>query len=196
MKASSSSFMRRAKAVAFASFTLGFVGMGAWSCVGEGELETAVCADKTIFIQNVSPYLERRCGMLDCHGQPKRNLRIYGQLGLRHPFDYDPNMPGSGLLVPVSNIPGGAGTTDREKDLNFAAVCNLEPELMEDAVKTLGASAEKLLLVTKARGAERHKGGKVVNENDEGDKCILDWLKFRDAVTVGNSCTAAVERLK
>lgn len=185
MKTSASSFVRRMKTIAFASFALVFVGMGAWSCVGEGEVEMVPCPDKDVFIQNVSPYLERRCGMLDCHGQPKRNFRLYGQLGLRHPND------------PLGkNVAGGAATTQTELDSNFAAVCNLEPEAMQDVLETFGASAEKLLLVTKARGSERHKGGKVVNENDEGDRCILNWLKRRGEMVVAPDCTAAVEKLK
>jgi hypothetical protein len=176
------SITRRVKAFVFASFALALTGMGAWSCVGEGELEATPCPNKDVFINNVSPYLERRCGMLDCHGQPTRWLRIYGQLGLRHPDEM--------------NVAGGAATTALELESNFAAVCNLDPEAMQEVVEKLGAPADKLLLVQKARGLERHKGGKVVNLQDEGDRCILDWLKFRDDATVGASCAAAVERLK
>lgn len=173
---------RRIKALALASCTLVLMGVGAWSCVGEGELEGAACPNHDVFVQHVSPYLERRCGMLDCHGQPTRPMRLYGQLGLRHPEE--------------NNVAGGAATTPLELESNFAAVCNLDPEAMQEVVEKLGAPADKLLLVNKARGLERHKGGKVVNEQDEGDKCILDWLKFRDATVVGPSCAAAVERLK
>lgn len=187
MKASGSVFVRRVKAIAAASFALVFVGMGAWSCVGEGGVELAPCPDKDVFTKHVSPYLERRCGMLDCHGQPKRNLRIYGKLGLRHPNEPD------GM---TKNVSGGAATTQAELDANFAAICNLEPELMQDVFEKFGASAEKLLLVTKARGLERHKGGKVVNAQDEGDRCIVDWLKRRGEMVVEPSCTAAVEQLK
>jgi hypothetical protein len=186
MKASASSFVRRVKTLAFASFALVFVGMGAWSCVGEGEEEMVPCPDKDVFTLHVSPYIERRCGMLDCHGTPMRNMRIYGQLGLRHPNEPDGK----------KNVAGGAATTQTELDANFAAVCNLEPEAMQGVLETFGASAEKLLLVTKARGAERHKGGTVVNENDEGDRCILNWLKRRGEMVVAPDCAAAVDRLK
>lgn len=181
--------MRRVKAVVFGSFALVLVGMGAWSCVGEGEFESVPCPNKDVFTKNVSPYLERRCGTLDCHGQPTRSLRLYGQLGLRLPPD--PTNP-----APVKNVSGGAATTQEELDANFGSVCNLDPEAMQDVVEKLGSPADKLLLVQKARGLERHKGGKVVNLQDEGDRCILDWLKFRDDATVGASCAAAVERLK
>lgn len=181
----SSAFTRRVKAVVGASFALLFVGMSAWSCVGEGAPEAVPCPDRDVFINHVSPYLERRCGMLDCHGQPKRNMRIYGQLGLRHPKDAMEKL-----------VSGGSATTPEELEANFEAVCNLEPELMPDVVGNFGASAEKLLLVTKARGLERHKGGKVVNENDEGDRCILNWLKRRGEMVVAPDCAAAIDRLK
>ncbi len=191
------SITRRVKAVVFASFALVLIGMGAWSCVGEGEFETVPCPNKDIFTKNVSPYLERRCGMLDCHGQPTRSLRIYGQLGLRIP-PVDPPPPAPPLTDAEKKpyVSGGIETTAAELDANFAAVCNLDPEAMQDVVEKLGSPADKLLLVQKARGLERHKGGKVVNPQDEGDRCILDWLKFRDDATVGASCAAAVERLK
>lgn len=182
MNASKSSIMRRVKSVVIASFVLACTGMGAWACVGEGEDEATPCPDHDVFITHVSPYIERRCGMLDCHGQPTRNMRIYSSLGLRHPSEM--------------NFTGVGTTTPLELESNFAAVCNLEPELMQDVFDEFGASAEKLLLVTKARGLERHKGGKVVNAQDEGDRCILNWLKRRGETVVGPDCQAAVNRLK
>lgn len=182
MNTAKSAFVRRARAVIFSAFALGIMGMGAWACVGEGEYEVTPCPDHDVFVNHVSPYLERRCGMLDCHGQPTRNMRLYGELGLRHPSEM--------------NVAGGSPTTALELESNFAAVCNLEPEAMQDVYEKFGASAEKLLLVTKARGLERHKGGKVVNEQDEGDRCILNWLKRRGEAVVAPDCLAAVNRLK
>jgi hypothetical protein len=182
MTAAGFSHTRRIKSAVSTVFALVMIGMSAWSCVGEGVPEATPCPNHDVFVNNVSPYLERRCGTLDCHGQETRWFRVYGQLGLRHPDE--------------KNVSGGAATTPLELESNFAAVCNLDPEAMRDVVANRGASADKLLLVTKARGLERHKGGKVVNEQDEGDRCILDWLKSRDTTVVGPSCTAAVNRLK
>ncbi|MRG93525.1 hypothetical protein [Polyangium spumosum] len=158
------------------------IGFGASSCVGEEGLEAYACPNPAVFTASVSPYLERRCGTLDCHGQATRPMRIYGQLGLRHPLE--------------SNVSGGAATTQLELESNFAAVCNLDPAAMQQVVDDLGSTADKLLLVNKARGLERHKGGKIVNEQDPGDLCILGWLGFKDAATVDAACTAAIEPLK
>ncbi len=182
MNASKSSVVRRVKALVFASFALVLMGMGTWACVGEGELEETPCPNHDVFVNSVSPYIERRCGTLDCHGQPTRNMRIYGRLGLRHPAEM--------------NVAGGAPTTTVELESNFAAVCNLEPEAMQALQKSGGASAEKLLLVLKARGEERHKGGKVVNTNDDGDLCIVNWLMGAGPMIVGPDCQAAVTQLQ
>jgi len=158
------------------------LGFGASSCVGEAGLEAYGCPNPAVFTASVSPYLERRCGTLDCHGQMTRPMRIYGQLGLRHPAE--------------NNVSGGVSTTQLELESNYAAVCNLDPAAMQQVVDDLGSTADKLLLVNKARGLERHKGGKIVNEQDPGDLCILGWLGFKDAATVAASCSAAIEPLK
>ena len=178
----SNSPRRTAVAIAVCLLTFVGVGMSASSCLGEDELETFACPNKDVFIQNVSPFIERRCGTLDCHGQPTRPMRIYGQLGLRHPSEM--------------NVSGGAPTTALEAESNYAAVCNLDPEAMKDSADTIGASAEKLLLVNKMRGLERHKGGKAVVEQSAGDRCVLLWLKFKSDMDVSPECTKAVDQLK
>ncbi|HMY19116.1 MAG TPA: hypothetical protein PKA58_22475 [Polyangium sp.] len=172
----------RSAAVSLGFMALMIVGIGATSCIGEGENEAFGCPNKDVFVQNVSPFLERRCGTLDCHGQPTRPMRIYGQLGLRHPAE--------------TNVSGGAPTTQAELDANYAAVCYLDPEAMKDSADKIGASADKLLLVTKMRGLERHKGGQAVKEQSPGDRCVLNWLKFKSDTDVQPACTEAVNQLK
>lgn len=141
--------------------------------------ETFACPSEEVFIESVSPFLERRCGTLDCHGAPTRPARLYGQLGLRHPLE--------------SNRTGdlAAPTTDLERADNYAAMCNVEPEAIAKAVEDFGQSAEELVIVRKARGVESHKGGKVVNEQDAGDRCILGWLRGDAPEAVEASCLEA-----
>jgi len=99
----------------------------------------------------VSEVVERRCGTLDCHGQPARPLRIYGNAGLRRP---EPDLGteeckssndcgGTGRTCSVglgcidSSItdytqyyPGpGVGTTPSERIENWQTMCGIEPEL-------------------------------------------------------------------
>ena len=60
----------------------------------------------------------------------------------------------------------------------------------------MGASAEKLLIINKARGLEKHKGGKVVNKQDAGDRCILGWLRVAAPDQVDADCKAALKALQ
>lgn len=140
------------------------------------------CPNQVVFEESVSPYMERRCGTLDCHGGVARPMRLYGVLGLRHPDE--------------SNVSGLNATTQAELDANYAVVCNLEPEKMNESVANLGNSAEDLIIIRKARGVEKHKGGKVVNETDHADLCLLGWLRGDKAATVAADCQAAVDQLK
>jgi len=173
---------RSLAAALFATLVLGLAALSSASCVGEAELEDFSCPSHDVFVQAVSPYLERRCGTLDCHGQMTRPMRIYGQFGLRHPDE--------------SNFSGGAASTTLERDANWAAVCNVDPEPMQQVTEDRGLSADKLLLVNKARGLERHKGGKIVNEQDAGDRCILSWLRLLPAAQVKAECDSAIQPLK
>ncbi|MBK8253856.1 MAG: hypothetical protein IPK82_14480 [Polyangiaceae bacterium] len=136
------------------------------------------CPSQEVFEQSVSPFLERRCGTLDCHGGIARPMRLFGQLGLRHAGE--------------DNVSGGKPTTTLELSANYTSVCNVDAEKMNESVDDFGNQAENLLLVTKARGTEKHKGGKVVSENDAGDRCLRGWLKGED---VTDACQEAVDQL-
>jgi hypothetical protein len=146
-----------------------------------GEKVTNLCPDQAVFQASVSPYMERRCGTLDCHGGIARPMRLYGRSGLRHPGE--------------SNVSGGAGTTAAELDANYFSVCNVDAEKM-DQIANNGNVADESLLITKARGAEKHKGGTVVNEtNDPGNDCLLGWLVGADEAIVADACQRAVDAL-
>lgn len=117
------------------------------------------------FKSSVSGFIERRCGTLDCHGQVGRPLRIYGGRGLR-------------ILDDGGHAPGNPGaTTDAEVVANFQAVVGLEPELMSQVVADPGNfPPTRLLLLKKPRALERHKGGLVINQGDDADRCITSWV--------------------
>lgn len=115
----------------------------------------------------VSQLLERRCGTLDCHGQPGRSLRIYGRYGLRLPSkSTDPTY-----------VPGGlTPTTPDEIAANYHSACGLEPEKMADVVAKK-AKVDSLTLVRKPRLTEAHKGGRLLPANSDGDKCLVSWIQ-------------------
>ncbi len=123
----------------------------------------------------VAAMLIQACGTLDCHGTVGRNLRLYGDTGLRLSL----------TDVPSTLIP----TTDGEVAQNYASIVGLEPELLSAVVASGGMDPERLTFVRKARGMEAHKGGAVVAAGDARDVCITTWLKgHADA----SSCTAAL----
>jgi hypothetical protein len=115
----------------------------------------------------VDPYLQRRCGTLDCHGQPGRAYRIYGFAGFRL-YNVD-----AGL------VSGVQPTTEDEVRANYEAAVALEPEEMSRLIATQGADPNKLLLLRKPLRLERHKGGQAMEENDSGYKCVAAWLRVR-----------------
>ena len=141
-----------------------------------------ICPSQEVYASFVSPMMERRCGTLDCHGTPFRPMRLYGELGLRHPAEV--------------NRTGGNDTTPLELAANYSSVCNIEPEkISEVAADPGGQSVNKLLLVRKARGQESHKGGKVFDPFDDSDKCVVGWLRSDNPKSIRDACQAALDRL-
>ncbi|HTQ48324.1 MAG TPA: hypothetical protein VMI75_36460 [Polyangiaceae bacterium] len=123
----------------------------------------------------VASMLVQACGTLDCHGTIGRNLRLYGDTGLRYsPTD-----------VPSTLVP----TTADEVTQDYESVVGLEPEITSEVVAAGGANPERLTFYRKALGLENHKGGAVVVHGDPRDVCITTWLQgHADA----SACTAAL----
>lgn len=177
-----------------AALILSLAAMGPSACVSADDKapEDFKCPSKAAFtgvlpdaggsVLSVSAYLERRCGTLDCHGSTFRPMRIYGRVGLRNPAE--------------DNVTGGKPTTLAELDANYGAVCGVEPEKMSQAESDFGASAEKLLVLQKARGTEGHKGGAVVKLGTAGDDCILGWLRGDMPEKVATACQKAIAELQ
>jgi hypothetical protein len=101
------------------------------------------------------------CGSLDCHGETGRNLRLYGKAGLR----LDP-----------SDVPCGAPTSEAEVEADYRSVIGLEPELLAEVARDGGEHPERLTLIRKARGTEKHTGGEVFKEGTPGDQCLVFWI--------------------
>lgn len=112
----------------------------------------------------VSGVLESRCGSLDCHGAPARNLRIYGVYGLR---------------VDGSFVTGNPDTTEEEVNATYDSVIGVDPE----AVSRVHAGAEDpavWIVLSKGRGRESHTGGARLPSGSAGDRCIVSWVTGED----------------
>lgn len=136
-------------------------------------LTFAIVPDFDTYVTNVDSYLTRRCGTLDCHGQPGRAYRIYSSRGFRLPSLLD-----GGL------VSGEQATDPQERRANFQALVGIEPEEMSRFM-ALNApppddveAPKKLLFIRKALKLERHKGGAAMAEDDPGYKCVVAWLRI------------------
>ncbi len=126
----------------------------------------------------VGDFLDHRCGSLDCHGNTSRNLKIWGCEGMRWlPTD-----------APICSRLGGSHTTHLEYQATFRSLVGLEPTAMSAVVLDHGMDPELLTFVRKARGQEAHKGGKLITQGDDQDKCITSWLAgTTDTAACGNA---------
>jgi hypothetical protein len=127
----------------------------------------------------VGQYVVHRCGSLDCHGEVGRNLRLYGEYGLR--LDTDAGMSGGGL------------TTADELDADYQSIVALEPELMNAVVAQGGAEPlpETLTFIRKPTAIENHKGGQLItNASDPQYLCLTSWLQSHVDTA---SCAAAIK---
>jgi hypothetical protein len=129
-------------------------------------ITTILAPDQVQFEKSVSPFLERKCASLDCHGQVGRGLRLYSGLGLRLP------LPEGGVAQP-----GVGDTTGEERAANFRSTIGLEPEQMSRAVAGV-VPPSKLLLLQKPLGIG-HKGGPAIAPQSPGEACLTTWIQGR-----------------
>lgn len=123
--------------------------------------------DISLYVQHVDPFVARRCGTLDCHGQPGRAYRIYSREGLRMPSgDGEPGL-----------VSGQQPTTVDEIRANFSSAIGLEPEQTSRVVASSTSDPNTLMLLRKPLLLERHKGGPALAQDDAGYKCIVGWLR-------------------
>lgn len=161
-------------ALVLAGTASGVLAMGSTSCAPAPDSERmtdVLQPDYATYKEWVDPYLQRRCGTLDCHGQPGRAYRIFGFAGLRR-SDIDAGVD-EGL------VSGVHPTQELEIQANFQSAVALEPEQMSRVIAKQGQDIETLLLVRKPLLLERHKGGPAMSDADDGYRCVEAWLQIR-----------------
>jgi hypothetical protein len=137
-------------------------------------LTVVIQPDYDAYKTYVDRYLNRRCGTLDCHGQPGRAYRMYGREGFRLYTVED-----GGL------ISGVQPTTEQESLANFQAIVGLEPEemsrtmaLVNDPQRQEDEGIKRLIFIRKPLRLERHKGGPSMADDDPGYRCVRAWLQI------------------
>lgn len=141
------------------------------SSVAEG----IVAPDRATFALVVDA-LQPSCGTLDCHGRPERNVRFYGGRGMR--------------LDPGANSADDP-TTDAEYRATYQSIVYFEPDALEAVLEDHGADPNRLTLVRKARGLERHKGGLQMLRGDPLDRCVISWLGGHTDIAACQTVTRA-----
>ena len=123
----------------------------------------------------VAQTLDYFCGNLACHGSTFRNLRLYGDQGRR---------------LDAKDIPCGVPTTPDEVQADYRALVSLEPEIMAAVVASDGTHPERLTLVRKARGLEKHTGGTVFRDGTDQTACVASCKADRgcSAACYGDRC--------
>ena len=133
----------------------------------ENRLTFVITPDFDTYVANVDAYLTRRCGSLDCHGQPGRAYRIYSREGYRLYTIQDGSL-----------VSGQQPTQPEEQRANFQALVSLEPEEMSRLMARQGENPNQLLFLRKPLKIERHKGGPAMAEDDPGYRCVVAWLQI------------------
>lgn len=138
----------------------------ACSSVDANHVSQIAFPNRDEFKSAVSPFMEKRCGALDCHGQIGRPLRLYSQFGLR-------------MKAGPNGTRDTSPTTDAELTENYFAVIGIEPEDISDSLLSQGAYNDFLLLkkpLSIEGGGVRHKGGPVLRGGDTGFDCLYSWI--------------------
>ncbi len=133
----------------------------------ENRLTVVITPDFDTYVANVDAYLTRRCGSLDCHGQPGRAYRIYSREGFRLYTIQDGSL-----------VSGQQPTQPEEQRANFQALVSLEPEEMTRLMARQGDNPNQILFLRKPLKLERHKGGPAMAEDDPGYRCVVAWLQI------------------
>jgi len=163
----------RALHVAFAACFAGMTiagGIATVSCASSYDADRTtgiITPDFDTYVAQVDAYLTRRCGSLDCHGQPGRAYRIYSREGFR-----------LYTILDGSLVSGQQATHPDEQRANFQALISLEPEEMTRLMARQGENPNQIIFLRKPLKIERHKGGPAMAEEDPGYRCVVAWLQI------------------
>jgi hypothetical protein len=124
----------------------------AMACTGTNdEVAFPRPGDVEAYARDVHPILEARCATLDCHGDPRRPLRLYAETGLRAADE----LRGTSLTL--------AELLDNARSLS--------------AVDPDSDPSDSLVLTKPLRARVDHEGGDQWRDaTDPQPTCVLGWL--------------------
>ena len=126
-------------------------------------------APPRVDFEAVADALQVTCGTLDCHGQPGRNLRLYGARGLR--------------LDPRATSAEGT-TTAAEYEASYWSLVGLEPEPLSAVVRAGGLRSDAADADAQvARGPSSTRAAASMIAGDNLDVCLTSWLSGKVDVT-------------
>jgi hypothetical protein len=133
-------------------------------CAGPSSHEEVLVLPSEEAFAAVGHVFGAHCGTLDCHGDPARNLRVYGINGQR---------------LDATDVPGFRGSSPAELLATYDSIVAIQPELLSAIVKAGGGSAGDWLVLGKARGELHHAGGQQFVPGQPADTGVLWWLASR-----------------
>jgi hypothetical protein len=183
-------------AAPFAALALATVSASTSGCAQSydpNQTTKVLAPDYDIYSTYLDTFINKRCGTLDCHGAAGRAFRHYGSLGLRRLEGKADEFGAADASTEAGGLGRRAGvgvTTPDEIRANYAGIIALEPEVISRLVALNGDLSNNReldwMFLRKALGrplgqkeipGERHKGGNVLRQNDDGYQCIVYWLR-------------------
>jgi hypothetical protein len=146
--------------------------------------------DVNFFECNVEPILDKKCGMLGCHGtETGRALRVYAKARLRHAGEtlvHTSGCPGSASSASCdgsNSCPCDAPHTATEWQRNYDAARGFALDAMGNAIADEHTSD---LIQQPVTGGKSHAGIHLFNATDPEDATLFSWLT--GATLPNNSC--------
>ena len=150
---------------------------------------TLPALDVDAFKCNVEPILDKKCGMLGCHGtETGRALRVYAKARLRHAGEnltlpaICPSSATSASCIGSNSCPCNARHTPTEWQRNYDAARGFA---LDDMGNVLANQSASDLIQQPVVGGKSHAGIHLFKPNDPEDAAILSWL---NNVPLGMTC--------
>jgi len=120
---------------------------------------------------HVHPLLEASCATLDCHGDFRRPLRIFSEIGLRRRTELR-----------------GTPITEEELESNVASLLGVDPSAVGE-----GRHLALLKPLAEGAGGVHHVGEDLwPDRQDAAYLCLAGWMRGDGAAAIAGDCAAGL----